>query len=459
MRFLVAIVMLLTLSGCVIKPKAALREPDQHDAVGRQLGYKTSRFSGSHKVIPDIPIPPTWEDVLERAFRTNGDLEAAFHEWAMAVERIDQAGTWPTSNLEIGFDYMLSSERMKTFNRMTISAGLMDTTALPNKVFENASVAWHEAQAAGERFRAKKFDLQMRVLQAWADYALQSERVRVQEENLDLLTLMRETAIGRVISGDARDRELRIELEITRAENELATARSILDQQRVSLNAMLRRPPDAILPPPDEIPLPRLLSLTDDELLSAGVTNNPELAALGYDADARQAAIRRAQLEYWPEVNPMAAFTGSVSQSLGAAIMIPTQLPRIRAMIAESRAELWRIEASLAQAKTDRAGRFLLTLIAMRDAERRTRVFQHDILPLARQIVDLTRRRYESGFSTYSDLIDAQRTFLDVRLMSAEAATQRERMLAEIEALAGMDAETIHPSTRLTIQPAQKEIP
>lgn len=443
MRLTLIAILSLSLTGCVIKPKAASLERDRVAEVGKAHGYEPGSAGTTRPVVADLPALPTWQDVLHRAFLVNGDLEAAFHEWVMAVERIDQAGTWPTSNVELGFDYMFSSERMKSFDRMTFSAGLMDATALPNKTYQNATVAWREAQAAAERFRSAKFDLQMRVLQAWADYVLQAERVRVQEENRDLLRLVSETAASRVRAGDAQQEQLRADVELRLAENELQSARATLDQQRATLNAMLRRAPDATLTPPASLSKPRVLAGDDNSVLAAGVANNADLAALGHDVEARQAAIRRAKLEYLPEINPMAAFTGSVSQSLGAAITVPTQLPRIRAMVAESRADLRRVEASLQQAKADRAGRFAATLLAIRDAERRARQFEQDILPLLSETVELTRRSYGAGTATYLDLIDTQRTRLDVRLMAAEAWAMRERMLAELEALGGVDVETI----------------
>jgi outer membrane protein TolC len=457
MRRLLAFILAVPLVGCVIKPQGASREPERLDAVGREFGYSTARVLAARSEAPELPSLPKWNDVLERAFRANGDLEASFHEWVMAVERIDQAGTWPTSNVELGFEYMFSSERMKSFDRMTFSAGLMDASALPNKTYANATVAWREAQAAAERFRSAKFDLQMRVLQAWADYVLQAERVRVQEENRDLLRLVSETAASRVRAGGAQQEQLRADVELRLAENELQSARATLDQQRATLNAMLRRTPDATLTPPVSLPKPRILAGDDESLLAAGVANNADLAALGSDVEARRAAIRRAKLEYLPEINPMAAFTGSVSQSLGAAITVPTQLPRIRAMVAESRADLRRVEASLQQAKADRAGQFAVTLLAIRDAERRAQQFEQDILPLLSETVELTRRSYGAGTATYLDLIDTQRTRLDVRLMAAEAWAMRERMLAELESLGGVDVEMIAATPTSAPQKSSKE--
>lgn len=436
----------------MVKPEEASREAARLAMVGKQYGFTTDATRNAPRPgVRDLPASPTWRDVLQRAFLANGDLGAAFHEWAMAVQRIDIQGTWPSQPLELGFEYMFSSERMKTFDRMTFSAGLMDSTGLPNKAYASATVAWRDAQAAGERFRAAKFDLQMRVLQAWADYGFQAERVRIQERNLELLRLVAETAASRVRAGGAQQEQLRADVELRMAANELESARATLQQQRASLNALLRREASAVLPPPPQLIEQRPLSASDDALLAAGVANNADLAALGYDAESRAAGVRRARLEYFPEFNPMAAFTGSVSQSVGAAIVLPTQLPAIKAMVAESRADLRRVEAMAAQAKADRAGRFTATLLALRDAERRARVFESDVLPLAEQTVESTRRSYAAGAATYLDLIDTQRTLLDVRLMSAEARTMREKMLAELEALAGMDVEMIQS----TIQDAR----
>lgn len=447
MRLLLITLISLTLTGCVLKPRDATHESERLAESGKRFGYAVGR-AGVRTQAPNLAELPTWRDVLRRAFLANGDLEAAYYEWAMSVERIDQAGTWPTSNLELGFEYMFSAERMKSFDRMTISAGLMDASALPNKTFQNAVVATHEAQAAGERFRAAKFELQMRVLQAWADYSLQAEQLRINQENVALLRMVADTAASRVRTGGPQQEQLRADVELRMAENELATSQAVLEQQRSKLNALLRRDAAAPLVPPESLPEPRAVAASDEALLAAGVNNNAELAALGRDQEARQAAIERARMEYLPEINPMAAITGSVSQSVGATIGLPTQLPRIRAMVAEARSDLRRVQSMTGQAKADRAGRFAATLLAMRDAERRASVFERDILPLARQTVDLTRRSYAVGSASYIDLIDSQRTLLDVRLMAAEARTMREKMLAELEALAGMDIETLETSHR-----------
>ncbi len=437
------------IAGCVLKPADADKQNDALDATAGRYGYATDDRTRT-RTTDDLPPEPAWRDVLRRAFLANGDLEAAYHEWAMAVHKINQAGSWPSQPVELNFEYMFSAQRMKSFDRLTTSVRLMDATALPNKTYQDAVVVWREAQAAGERFRAAKFDLQVKVLQAWSDYCLQAERVRIQQQNAGLLRLVADTAASRVRAGGSQQEQLRADVELKLADSELATMKSELEQQRAVLNGLLRRPAAAALLAPTTFPAARPIPADDDSLLAAGVVNNAELSAMGYDRESRRAAVRRARLEYMPEINPMAAFTGSISQSIGAAIVLPTQFPKIRAMIAESRADLRRIEASAGQLQADRAGQFASTLLALRDAERRGLVFTEDIIPLAQRTVDLSRQAYSNGASSYIDLIDTQRTLLEVRLTAVEARATREKMLAELEALAGMDVETLAPASPAT---------
>src|SRR4051794_7948109 len=87
----------LVLGGCVIAPPEAKRE----QAAMLQAGapYR-ARFD--ERTLPVLPEAPEWRDVLHRAFLANGELEAAYDDWAAAVWRVQQAGAWPNTNLALG---------------------------------------------------------------------------------------------------------------------------------------------------------------------------------------------------------------------------------------------------------------------------------------------------------------------------------------------------------------------
>jgi outer membrane protein TolC len=216
---------------------------------------------------------------------------------------------------------------------------------------------------------------------------------------------------------------------------------------KAMLNGMLSRDPDAPLDLPQALPVPRPLSADDARLISVAVENNPELARLSREVAGRKDAIELARMAYIPDINPMAAFTGGASQMIGAMVVLPTTLPEIRGRIDEARAMLRASQAMLRQTRSDRAASFVAALYTLRNAERQIAVFRETILPRAQQALASSRQAYATGTGSFTDLIDSQRTLLDVRLMVAEAQVEREKRLAELEALAGVDVETLGPPT------------
>jgi outer membrane protein TolC len=124
-------------------------------------------------------------------------------------------------------------------------------------------------------------------------------------------------------------------------------------------------------------------------------------------------------------------------------LMLPTKVPAIRAAINESQDMVRSSEAMLRQTRQDRTASFVANLVLMRNAERRTQFYGERIVPAAQQLVGSSRSAYAAGTIGFADLIDSQRMLLAVRRMVAEARVEREERLADLEALAGVDIETL----------------
>ena len=430
----------MLLSGCVLAPPGTKHEEARLTRAGRPYERPFER-----RTLPDLPDGPTWRDVLRRAFLANGDLEAAYFEWAAAMHRIPQVANYPNANVAPTFSYMFSGERMKSWNRTTVNVGFdpMENLAFPTKVAQAGKVALEDARAAGKRFEAAKFDLQRRVLTAYLDLALREEQARIQADNVSLLKLLADAAAERVRAGGSQQDLLRARTQYRLAENELATMRSDLAVMRAMLNGMLARPPDAPLTLPPGMPAPRPVAADDARLIAAATENNPELGRLSRQVAGRRDALELARMGYIPDINPIAAFTGNVSQMIGAMVILPTTIPEIRGRIDEARAMLRGTEAMLRQARSDRAAAFVAALYVMRNSERQAQVLRETVLPQAEQALASVRQGFTTGQATFTDLIDTQRTLLQVRLLIAEVLTERERRLAELEALAGTDIETL----------------
>lgn len=426
--------------GCVLAPRGFAGEQSRASAAGKAFERPVAE-----RQLPELSAEPGWREVLQRAFLANGELESAFYEWQAALDRVNIAAGYPNSNVSLGFEYAFSSENMKGWDRARLNVGFdsMQNLSFPSKVAAAGRVALEDARAAGRRFEAAKFGLQRDVLTTYLDYALAAEKIRIHHAHAELLKVAVDTAVFRVQTGAAQQDLLKAQLEFELADNELRDMEAELPQQRAALNALMGRLADAPVAAPAALPAARPIPADDARLLAVAVDNNPELAALAHEAAGRRDALELARLQYIPDFNPFAGFQGSIEQVVGTMVTLPTTIVQIRAAVREARAMLYGSEARLRQGKFDRGAGFVAALYALRNNDRQAALFEQHLLPLADMAVSASRQAYTRGQVGITELIDSQRTLLDIRLLIAEARVAREKRLAEIESLAGVDVETL----------------
>ncbi len=446
------LVLLLSTASCTLTPAGTDIERTKLDAAGISYAHPFKS-----RTIPELPQQPSWRDILQRAFLANGDLEAAYFEWRAAFERIGVAAAYPNSDLSLGFNYLFSGDRMKSFDRMSFLGGfdsMENLSAIP-KVLKAGQVALDEARMASEKFRALKFTLQEKVLSTWSDYILANERLKIQRENLALAEIVQHVARSRFESGAPQYESLKAELRHDQIENEVQDSIAALSALKGMLNALLGREPFAAIESPEALPEPRVVVGDDTALLLAGIGSSPEIAGAIEQSAARGHALELARLRWIPDVNPTVAFMGSVSQAIGAAIVLPTSVAEIRGRIRESDALYHASEAKLRQVRSGATAEFVATLIGMRNSERQSELLEKQIIPSAKRMFESAEQGYSANTVSLLDLIESQRTLLEGQLMLAEARATREKQLAHLEQLAGVDLETIGKTPQI-VSPEEK---
>lgn len=438
------VLLTLFVGGCVLAPPETRQEQRRMEAAG--VPYEPPI---EQRKLLELPAPATWRDVLHRAFLANGELASAYFEWKAALARVPQAAGYPNTRLAPSFGYMFSPARMKSFDRLTVTTSVdpMSNLVFPTKVATAGRQALAAAQATGKRFEATKFDLQRRVLDGYLGLMLMEELIRIQQRNVELLNTLTRTAADRLQAGGSQQDLLRAQTQYRLAQNELVNMDAQHHVMRAMLNGMLVIPAHTEIQLPATLPPPRPIHADDSRLIALAVENNPDLARLARESGGRQNALELAQQSYIPDINPFAAFTGGASQMIGAVLILPTTIPQIQGSIAEARAMLRSSQEMLRQARSDKTANFVAALYVLRNSERQGQLFERDILPLAEQASAATRQAYATGTGTFTDVIESERTALEVRRMIAESRIERERRLAELEQLAGVDIETLAAPT------------
>lgn len=427
------------LHGCVLAPKETPQERQRLATAGEVYARPIAE-----RPLPRLPERPGWHELLQYAFAANGELEAAHAEWRAAMERVTIAAGYPNTKVQLGFQYLFSGGQMKAWDRTTLTAGTdsMLNLSLPIKTMAAGRVALEDARFAGERFRGAKFDLQRRVLEAYYDYALLAERRRLQEELVHWAGMSTASVAARLLAGGGQGAMAEAHVFAELAANDLQAIEAEMAQRRALLNGLIGRPADAVLLPPESLPQPRPRP-DDVSLLTSVAENNPDLTALAAVARSRDHAVYAAKLQFLPDINPSAGLTGSATQMIGAAAMLPTTVPQIRAAIRESQAMLLAVEAQRRQTGADRSAQAIAAFSALRDAERQIELFENRIQPAIDMSARATQAAYTSGSTDLAPFLDSQRSRLEARAQLAALRMARERRLAELEALAGLDLETL----------------
>ncbi len=391
--------------------------------------------------LPTLSATPTADELVTYALLSNADVETAYWQWKSALEQVPQEGTQKT-NLMLTYSTMITNgTTAASMNTLGTGSDPMNNIVLPDKLRTSATVALENARAAGLRFDKARFELRSKVLSAFYDYVLTAEMMRLEKNNVELLSLIAQVTQSRIgFGGGTQQDMLRADNELDMAKNELATQQAKLPQEQAQLNALLDRSPDAPLDPPAALPAPRDIPGDGADLLALAAQNNPELQALAREAAAKAVAIRRAKQEYWPDfsVNVSTDLAG-VTQSLMGSVMLPVlRYQAIDAGVRQAQAELHASEAMRRQASHDLASRVAGDLAMLHDAQRQIELYEKTLLPRANSIIDATQRTYAAGQTTMLDLLDAQRSLIALKRMLAELKLTRERQIADLEAAAAL---------------------
>lgn len=434
----------LTMRGCTLLPEGTADERDRMTSAGEP--YEIQAFED--RTLPELSTPTTWREVLRRAFLANGEIESAYFSWRAAVARIDAASSFPTPNAMLGLSYMFSSQSMTAWNRTTLSAGFDSTEnlELPSKVRQMGRVALGEAKVAGERFRAAKFDVQKRVLFAWAEYEARARIIAASRRDLALVGILQQANAARASTSSAQESLVSSRVEQDRLENEVADLESQQAMTRAALNAMLGRGPEEPLLPPVDQEAPRSVPEQDLDLILAAALMFPEVAAVREELATRRDALELARMKWLPNFTPSIGITGTLSQVIGAGIMLPTNIPRIRAWIQAAEAEVRGSEALLRQTSFDRVGEYMGLVYTLRRAQAREAWLSGPLRDGVSRLVAARRTAYEFGTGSLPDVIEGERMLVEIDIALAKTREEMEKTIVDIECCLGQDIETVPSS-------------
>jgi outer membrane protein TolC len=307
-----------------------------------------------------------------------------------------------------------------------------------------ARASREEAGVARDAERARRQEVAAQVHRAFASYYGASEELRLHLEHVGLTSRLLELARvnQRTGHGDLQD-VLRLEIELTRLHTDVARIERESRSSRALLNALMDRAPDAPLGPPETLAVTPTSDITDlEKQIDA---NRPEVSAAGRSIRRSEAALdgaRRAArvpgvmigLDYW--YMPM----GDVRHAYAA--MLSLNLPWFSGRRRDEQREAehtLRAEQQALEATRNVVRYELRDASARVEAARQSfSIVDRDLLVQARRSLEITQAAYAAGRGDTLGLLDALRSYLQVRIERVRALTELATSEADLRRAAGL---------------------
>ncbi|MBC2593202.1 TolC family protein [Ruficoccus amylovorans] len=397
---------------------------------------------------PGNPQLSGLEDYLRQAMAANPQLDAFERRYDAAMQRIPQASALPDPMFQV--THFVESVQTRTGPQENI---FMLSQKIPwfGKLSSRENAASAEAQALWFAYQSQQLMLARTVSVAFYEYGYMEEAIRITEENLNLLRKLEPIVEEKVRGGDKINALLRLKVEIGKIDDRLQSLRQKRVGQSARLRELLALPGTDLLPWP-EWTAPEMITLDGPSLVAAIEANNPDLQMLERKISSAEARREIARLESYPDitlgfnyiqtgdpvVNPNTPDAGQDPWGFTVAVNIPIWFDKYDAAKAEALANQRSYESEYDNRSNALRAELSASLASLKDANRRLRLYGEDLLGLARQAVENSRSDYESGRIGILDVIDSERSLLDLQLLYWRAAADAWQQRITIQALANL---------------------
>jgi len=378
------------------------------------------------------------ESWIGTALKENPALVAAAKKWEAARAKIAQARGLPDPMF--GVDVERDSTRFSSY--MNTEWMLSQKLPWPGKLGAKATVAQLEAEVIGFRYLELMRDVKAKVISAYWDLWLAQKGVQLTAENRTLMDQFEKIARVRYEAGKGTQADLlRAQVELAKMGNELVTMEREVPVMRHTLNALLNAKPDTARDADRPVFIPPL-SQTLEQMQEAARQYCCILMSFIRAKQAREAGLKVAKLANKPEfevrveARQFEGRSGIQEYDTGVFINIPwLWRGKYKAIVSEARAEKEMADAEL-QAEINMTMLDVKETYTKADAALRLMgLYEKDLLPKARQLVEATRAAYETGNVTFLELVEAQKAAREAQLAHYRAMAEHGKSRAKLDVI------------------------
>ncbi|NOY40339.1 MAG: TolC family protein [Planctomycetes bacterium] len=434
-------------AGC--RTSRQIRDPEYAQVVRTmQRAQSASQASvvATAPVFTELAGPHAVEQYIQVALAQNPKIQAARKKMESFAHQVPVAASLPDPTLNV----TALPEPVQT------AAGQQEMIVAANQKFfwfdklnTRASVAESQTNVARAQLAAVELATIADVKRAYYELYFIQQAILVTEAEQQLLVEIREVANTRYKAGMANQQDvLRADLEISNIENELIRLRQRLKSGQARLASLLHIAPQTQVAAINNLTpeqAPRDLELLQQQ----AVTARPELHALLAAVQRDRNSVNLARLDYKPDVTLglswidvaniglSPAANGRDSFLLSAGVNLPIYRKRLDSSVRSAEAKVVSTTREYDSLRDGTLEEVTDLLAQAHSQEDLLILFREDILPKARQTLEVSNQAYNVGEVDFLQLIDNWQQLLryEVNFYRLEASLRQ--TLAELERVVG----------------------
>ena len=234
---------------------------------------------------------------MKEAAENNPGVQAAYHEYYAALEKVPQVGALPDPKLSFGY-FVSPVETRLGPQQAKFSVSQMFPWFGTLKKQEKAFA--EKAKVQYQQFLSRKNEIYKNVKMKWYELYKVNEAIRITKENLDVLRSLKQITQRNYETGKTGMTDvLRLDINIREQENRLKDLQERLSTVKTEFNLLLNKSKTASINMPDTI-------ATDSFDLVAyrdSVRSNPDLTALEHKEKSLEHQFEVAKKKGYPNIS------------------------------------------------------------------------------------------------------------------------------------------------------------